>query len=141
MKKLEEIIESLKEGSIFTIKKYFYGENNSDYSSCIAIYDGRIFKDVKAVEIRDFLLNIPNIKEKIDCGYTYYVKYNTENKTFENIITSEITNNKYTEVSKYNTVDDLITISPSLFDGLIELETKIVNSKSKVNMVKCLLVN
>lgn len=140
MKKLEEIVEYLKEGSVFTIKKYTCN-GNLDYSSCLIVYDGKVFIDVKMVEIRELLINIPNIKEKIDCGYTYYVKYNTENKTFENIITSEITNNKYTEVSKYNTVDDLITISPSLFDGLIELETKIVNSKSKVNMVKCLLAN
>ena len=129
MKKLEEIIECLKGGSVFTIKKYFYSEDKSAYSSCITIYDGRIFKDVKTVEIRDFLLNIPNIKKLIDNGFTYQIKYDREKNVFENAIVTETTQDKYKEVSLYHTVNDLLAISSDFLDGIIELDTRIISTK------------
>ena len=131
MKKLEEIVECLKEGSIFTIKKYFYSEDKSDYSSCITIYDGKIFKDVKTVEIRELLTNIPNIKEQIDNGYTYHVKYDREKNVFENAIVSETIKDKYKEVSLYHTVNDLLAISSDFLDGIIELDTRIISYKER----------
>ena len=141
MKKLEEIVECLKEGSVFTIKKYSYGEDKTDYSSCITIYDGRILIDVKTVEIRDFLLNIPNIKKQIDNGFTYHVKYNHEKEVFENAIVTETTEDIYKEASKYHTVNDLLAISSDFLDGIIELDTRMISTKSEDPMSKRLVAN
>jgi len=142
MKKLEEIIEYIKEGSIFTIKKYFYNEDKSNYSSCITIYDGRIIMDVKTVEIRDFLLNIPNIKQQIDEGFIYRVQYDRERNVFENAIVSETTKDKYVSASFYEIVNNLLVNSTDFLDGIIELDTRIISAKdNESKMSKHLVTN
>ena len=52
MKKLDEAIENIKYGSVLTINKDKI--NHQVYNSCIVVYDGRIFVDVKIINLKRY---------------------------------------------------------------------------------------
>lgn len=127
MKKLEEAIESVKDGSVLKIKK----SNNLNYDSCIIIYDGSIFMDVKAVDLENFLDEFPNIKNQLDIGYIYKVNFFSESSKYQGTILKSIRDGKYKQTVKEDIVDNFEVISDDFLTCIIELDTKIASSNLK----------
>ena len=129
MKKLQDAIESVKYGAVLTINKDKYKINT--YNSCIVLYDGRIFKDVKAVELGDFIKIIPNIANQLNLGYTYQVKYLFEEQKYQSNIVHCIRKGGYKELDYYETIHNFEVFNGSFLDSIIELDTKIANGIDK----------
>lgn len=136
MKKLEDVIENIKEGSIILINKNVQNEPESRYSSFIVLYDGTIQKDVKEIEVGGILNSIPNIKKELDKGYIYQVKYDREKKEFQNSILKEIIPSRYSRKSSYELVNDFSINTSEFITGLIELDTKIISDNSTKQFIK-----
>lgn len=135
MKRLEDVIDCVKYGSILIIKQ---NHKNNEYEGTIIRQDGKIFDDVLSVEIGKFLNLLPNIKNEIDKGYIYHALYNFEPKTYQSSII-DINNNKYTNIASNQIIDEFQVLSNSVLDSMIELDTKIATEKAKKKSLKHLL--
>lgn len=131
MKKLEDVIQNIRYGSVLTINKDFFNQKNDEYNSCIIVYDGRIFKDVKAVEIGDLLRMVPNITYQLDQGYIYQFKYLSEEGKYKSTIVHRVREGGYKESYKDETINDFEVLSDNFLEGIIELDTKIANFDNK----------
>ena len=127
MKKLQDAVENVKYGSVLTINKDIYNPNNNKYCGCISLYDGRILTDVKSVRLGDFLKLVPNISNELDQGYTYQVKYLSEERKYQSSIMYCVRKGGYKEPNSYETVKNFEFISDSFLDSIIELDSKIAN--------------
>ena len=135
MKKLEDVIENVRYGSVLTINKE-KNINNDKYNSCIILYDGRIFKDVKVVELGDFLEMFPNIKNQLDDGYIYQVKYLYEEEKYQSSIMHLIKDGGYKEQPKEEIIHNFKVLSNDFFDSIIALDTKISEFSNQDKQVK-----
>lgn len=136
MKKLEDAIENIKEGCILTISRYSRSNEKPLYSSCLSIYDGLVFQDVKAVELGNFLNNIPNIQKELDNGYAYKVKYLFEQHKYQSTIIRYIKTGGYKERIEEEIVDNYLAICDSFLDSIIELDTKLATKNNEVKHAK-----
>ena len=80
MKKISDVKENIKEGSILTLS------NISGYCACIIRYDGEVLKDVSEVEFGNLLEELPNIKNVIEKEKYLKVRYNFEQRKYESAI-------------------------------------------------------
>ena len=126
MKKLKEAVESVKYGAVLTINKDNRNVKNNKYNSCIILYDGRILKVVKCVELGDFLSIIPNVANQLDKGYIYQVKYLHEERKYQSTI-QYITENSEEELHRQKVIGIFEVQSDSFLDSIIELDTQIAN--------------
>lgn len=124
MKKLEDVLDCVKYGATLKIQKEVKLGNEDIYNCYLLRYDGKIFKDVLAVEISNFLTLIPNIKEMVDEGYTYQMSYNNQ--------TSEYCS--YIDDYEYDN-HELTASNKNLFDSMIALDTNIANTALKRKIV------
>ena len=76
MKKLKEAVNEIKYGSILTINKEDCPKTETQYASCLMVYDGTIFRDVKEVELGDFIKEVPNIQKKFKKGMPHKRRIN-----------------------------------------------------------------
>ena len=139
MKKLEDAIENVKEGCVLTINKH----NNTEkklYASCLMVYDGVVFQDVKAVELGNFLNNLPNIQKELDNGYIYKVSYIFGEQKYQSTIIRYVREGGYKEKPQEEIVDDYLVISDSFLDSIIKLDTKLANKNNKTKKVKTMVI-
>lgn len=135
MRNVNEVIGYIRNGHILTI----LGSNDledASYSACFAEYDGNILVDVKEVEIGDFLEQIPNIKSKVDNSYYYQVKYDFDKKVYQSAIIHKVRCGGYKEPFYEEVVEGLVTENDCLFTGIIELDTKIANNTSCLEIIE-----
>lgn len=127
MKKLKEAVNEIKYGSILTINKEDCPKAATEYASCLMVYDGTIFMDVKEVELGDFIKEVPNIQEKLDSGYICKINYLYEENRYQSAIIEDINE----ETLKDATVSNFIVLSDNFMNSIIELDTMIANSYKK----------
>lgn len=130
MKKFEDAIQNVKEGCELTINRCSRNDESPVYASCLTLYDGGVFKDVKAVELGIFLTNIPNIQKELDNGLIYKVSYLKEEQKYQSTIIRYVREGGYKEKPQEEIVDNYLVISDSFLDGIIELDTKLANKNS-----------
>lgn len=130
MKKLEDAISNIRYGSVLIIKKN-QSENKHEYNSCIIVYDGRIFEDVKVVELGDLLKMVPNITSQLDQGYIYQFKYLSAEGKYKSTIVHRVKEGGYKELFKDEIINDFEVLSDNFLDGIIDLDTKIANFDNK----------
>ena len=134
MKKLEDTIVNIKEGAVLTINKC-NSCGDASYASCLLLFDGKVFKDVKEVNLGDFLSVIPNIQKELDNGYIYKVNYLNEEKKYQSTIMRNIRNGGYKETFTEEMVNNFQVRSDNFLDSIIELDTKIAQTNNKNNKV------
>ena len=133
MKKLKDAIINLKVGAVLNISKYNQTNGKSKYCSCLMLFDGRVFKDVKEVNLGDFLSMIPNIQNELDNGYIYKVNYLFEQQKYQSTIIKRIRKGGYKEPQIEEIVDNYQVLSDSFIDSIIKLDTTIAQTNSKKN--------
>ena len=129
MKKISDVKENIKEGSILTLS------NISGYCACIIRYDGEVLKDVNEVEFGNLLEELPNIKNVIENEKYLKVRYNSEQRKYESAIMNKVRNGGYKEVYQEELISDFLVNSESFEASLIDLDTKLSIEK-KVPKVK-----
>lgn len=129
MKKISDVKENIKEGSILTLS------NISGYCACIIRYDGEVLKDVSEVEFGDLLEELPNIKNVIENEKYLKVRYNFEQRKYESAIMNKVRNGGYKEVYQEELISDFLVNSESFEASLIDLDTKLSIEK-KIPKVK-----
>lgn len=129
MKKISDVKENIKEGSILTLS------NISGYCACIIRYDGEVLKDVSEVEFGNLLEELPNIKNVIENEKYLKVRYNFEQRKYESAIMNKVRNGGYKEVYQEELISDFLVNSESFEASLIDLDTKLSIEK-KVPKVK-----
>ena len=129
MKKISDVKENIKEGSILTLS------NISGYCACIIRYDGEVLKDVSEVEFGNLLEELPNIKNVIENEKYLKVSYNFEQRKYESAIMNKVRNGGYEEVYQEESISDFLVNSESFEASLIDLDTKLSIEK-KVPKVK-----
>ena len=129
MKKISDVKENIKEGSILTLS------NISGYCACIIRYDGEALKDVNAVEFGNLLEELPNIKNVIENEKYLKVRYNFEQRKYESAIMNKVRNGGYKEVYHEELISDFLVNNESFEASLIDLDTKLSIEK-KVPKVK-----
>lgn len=129
MKKISDVKENIKEGSILTLS------NISGYCACIIRYDGEVLKDVSEVEFENLLEELPNIKNVIENEKYLKVRYNFEQRKYESAIMNKVRNGGYKEVYQEELISDFLVNSESFEASLIDLDTKLSIEK-KVPKVK-----
>lgn len=135
MKKLEDAVVNVKEGSILTINRYSCNDEKKSYASCIMLFDGRVFKDVKEVDLGDFLSIVPNIQRELDNGYVYKVNYLREEQKYQSNIVRRIREGEYKEILSEESVNDFEVFSDNFLDGIIELDTIIARTNFEKNKI------
>lgn len=125
MKKISDVKENIKEGSILTLS------NISGYCACIIRYDGEVLKDVSEVEFGDLLEELPNIKNVIENEKYLKVRYNFEQRKYESAIMNKVRNGGYKEVYQEELISDFLVNSESFEASLIDLDTKLSIEKKK----------
>lgn len=136
MKKLEDAIVNVKYGSILTINKYGHDDEKKSYASCLMLFDGKVFKDVKEVELGNLLSMIPNIQKELDNGYIYKVNYLREENKYQSNIVRCIRKGGYKEIISEEIVNNFEVLSDNFLDSIIELDTKIAKFNSLGGVVK-----
>lgn len=129
MKKISDVKENIKEGSILTLS------NISGYCACIIRYDGEVLKDVSEVEFGNLLEELPNIKNVIENEKYLKVRYNSEQRKYESAIMNKVRNGGYKEVYQEELISDFLVNSESFEASLIDLDTKLSIEK-KIPKVK-----
>ena len=129
MKKISDVKENIKEGSILTLS------NISGYCACIIRYDGEVLKDVSEVEFGNLLEELPNIKNVIENEKYLKVRYNFEQRKYESAIMNKVKNGGYKEVYQEELISDFLVNNESFEASLIDLDTKLSIEK-KVPKVK-----
>ena len=129
MKKISDVKENIKEGSILTLS------NISGYCACIIRYDGEVLKDVNEVEFGNLLEELPNIKNVIENEKYLKVRYNSEQRKYESAIMNKVRNGGYKEVYQEELISDFLVNSESFEASLIDLDTKLSIEK-KIPKVK-----
>lgn len=129
MKKISDVKENIKEGSILTLS------NISGYCACIIRYDGEVLKDVSEVEFGNLLEELPNIKNVIENEKYLKVRYNFEQRKYESAIMNKVRNGGYKEVYHEELISDFLVNNESFEASLIDLDTKLSIEK-KVPKVK-----
>lgn len=129
MKKISDVKENIKEGSILTLS------NISGYCACLIRYDGEVLKDVNAVEFGNLLEELPNIKNVIENEKYLKVRYNFEQRKYESAIMNKVRNGGYKEVYQEELISDFLVNNESFEASLIDLDTKLSIEK-KVPKVK-----
>ena len=129
MKKISDVKENIKEGSIRTLS------NISGYCACIIRYDGEVLKDVSEVEFGNLLEELPNIKNVIENEKYLKVRYNFEQRKYESAIMNKVRNGGYKEVYHEELISDFLVNNESFEASLIDLDTKLSIEK-KVPKVK-----
>lgn len=137
MKRLEDVIDCIKYGSVLIIKQKESEKDN--YEGTLIRQDGKIFDDVFSVEIGKFLNLLPNIKQQISKGYTYHTIYNYEQDNYQSTIMNMTINDKYTTITSDQIIDNFQVTSNSVLDSMIELDTKIAEEKARKKSLKYLL--
>lgn len=132
MKKISDVKENIKEGSILTLS------NISGYCACIIRYDGKVLKDVSEVEFGNLLEELPNIKNVIENEKYLKVRYNFEQRKYESAIMNKVRNGGYKEVYQEELISDFLVNNESFEASLIDLDTKLSIEK-KVPKVKQIL--
>ena len=125
MKKISDVKENIKEGSILTLS------NISGYCACIIRYDGEVLKDVNEVEFGNLLEELPNIKNVIENEKYLKVRYNFEQRKYESAIMNKVRNGGYKEVYQEELISDFLVNSESFEASLIDLDTKLSIEKKK----------
>lgn len=128
MKKLEEVIDYVKDGSVLIIRKSDL--ESESYYSYIMKYDGGIFEDVISAEINEVISEIPNIREQLNIGYSCRVLYSIENKQYHSSVIKPIENSGYKKLSLDQLVQDFQVSNEDFLESIIALDTKIVNTNS-----------
>lgn len=136
MKKIEEVIDYVKDGSVLIIKKPDLDSAESGYYSYIIKYDGSIFKDVISAEINNVLSLIPNIKEQLNIGYSCRVLYDFENKQYHSSVIKPVEDIKYKKILPEQLVEDFQVSNDDFLESIINLDTKIVNTISNKTVEK-----
>lgn len=129
MKKISNVKENIKEGSILTLS------NISGYCACIIRYDGEVLKDVSEVEFGNLLEELPNIKNVIENEKYLKVRYNFEQRKYESAIMNKVKNGGYKEVYQEELISDFLVNNESFEASLIDLDTKLSIEK-KIPKVK-----
>lgn len=129
MKKISDVKENIKEGSILTLS------NISGYCACLIRYDGEVLKDVSEVEFGNLLEELPNIKNVIENEKYLKVRYNFEQRKYESAIMNKVRNGGYKEVYQEELISDFLVNNESFEASLIDLDTKLSIEK-KVPKVK-----
>ena len=129
MKKISDVKENIKEGSILTLS------NIPGYCACIIRYDGEVLKDVSEVEFGNLLEELPNIKNVIENEKYLKVRYNFEQRKYESAIMNKVRNGGYKEVYHEELISDFLVNNESFEASLIDLDTKLSIEK-KVPKVK-----
>lgn len=129
MKKISDVKENIKEGSILTLS------NISGYCACIIRYDGEVLKDVSEVEFGNLLEELPNIKNVIENEKYLKVRYNSEQRKYESAIMNKVRNGGYKEVYQEELISDFLVNNESFEASLIDLDTKLSIEK-KIPKVK-----
>ena len=129
MKKISDVKENIKEGSILTLS------NISGYCACIIRYDGEVLKDVSEVEFGNLLEELPNIKKVIENEKYLKVRYNFEQRKYESAIMNKVRNGGYKEVYQEELISDFLVNNESFEASLIDLDTKLSIEK-KIPKVK-----
>lgn len=129
MKKISDVKENIKEGSILTLS------NISGYCACIIRYDGEVLKDVSEVEFGNLLEELPNIKNVIENEKYLKVRYNFEQRKYESAIMNKVRNGGYKEVYQEELISDFLVNNESFEASLIDLDTKLSIEK-KIPKVK-----
>lgn len=129
MKKISDVKENIKEGSILTLS------NISGYCACLIRYDGEVLKDVNAVEFGNLLEELPNIKNVIENENYLKVRYNFEQRKYESAIMNKVRNGGYKEVYQEELISDFLVNNESFEASLIDLDTKLSIEK-KIPKVK-----
>lgn len=129
MKKISDVKENIKEGSILTLS------NISGYCACIIRYDGEVLKDVNEVEFGNLLEELHNIKNVIENEKYLKVRYNFEQRKYESAIMNKVRNGGYKEVYQEELISDFLVNNESFEASLIDLDTKLSIEK-KVPKVK-----
>ena len=119
MKKISDVKENIKEGSILTLS------NISGYCACIIRYDGEVLKDVSEVEFGNLLEELPNIKNVIENEKYLKVSYNFEQRKYESAIMNKVRNGGYKEVYQEELISDFLVNNESFEASLIDLDTKL----------------
>lgn len=133
MKKLKEAVNEIKYGSILTINKEDCPKTETQYASCLMVYDGTIFRDVKEVELGDFIKEVPNIQKKLDKGYVCKINYLYEEDRYQSSIIKHISEERIKE----ETVSNFTVLSDNFMDSIIKLDTMIANTyKNGKSLVK-----
>ena len=125
MKKISDVKENIKEGSILTLS------NISGYCACIIRYDGEVLKDVSEVEFGNLLEELPNIKNVIENEKYLKVSYNFEQRKYESAIMNKVRNGGYKEVYHEELISDFLVNNESFEASLIDLDTKLSIEKKK----------
>ena len=125
MKKISDVKENIKEGSVLTLS------NISGYCACIIRYDGEVLKDVSEVEFGNLLEELPNIKNVIENEKYLKVRYNFEQRKYESAIMNKVRNGGYKEVYQEELISDFLVNSESFEASLIDLDTKLSIEKKK----------
>lgn len=128
MKKLEEVIEYVKDGSVLIIRKSALESEN--YYSYIMKYDGSIFEDIIAAEINKVISDIPNIREQVDKGYSCRVLYSIEHKQYHSSIIKPVEDAKYKKISSEHLVQNYQVFNEDFLESIINLDTKIASKSS-----------
>jgi hypothetical protein len=129
MKKISDVKENIKEGSILTLS------NISGYCACLIRYDGEVLKDVSEVEFGNLLEELPNIKNVIENEKYLKVRYNFEQRKYESAIMNKVRNGGYKEVYQEELISDFLVNNESFEASLIDLDTKLSIEK-KIPKVK-----
>ena len=129
MKKISDVKENIKEGSILTLS------NISGYCACLIRYDGEVLKEVSEVEFGNLLEELPNIKNVIENEKYLKVRYNFEQRKYESAIMNKVRNGGYKEVYQEELISDFLVNNESFEASLIDLDTKLSIEK-KIPKVK-----
>ena len=126
MNKFYDIIGNIKYGWVFEITK-----TDDEYNGFITKYDGKIFKDVELVKIKDFLKMIPNIVSKLDDITVYRLSFDSEKRLYESaIVYSDIDND--TNKVIYKTVGNNQAKSNSLSESIFILDNKCCEKEKRL---------
>ena len=137
MKKLEEVINYVKDGSVLLIKRSTLEEE--EYFSYIIKYDGGVFKDVILAEINEVISEIPNITEQLNLGNSFCVLYSVENKQYRSSVISNIENSKNKKLFEEKIIQGFQVSSEDFLGSIIDLDGKIANMPSDKIMKKELI--
>ena len=119
MKKLNDVKENIKEGSVLTLS------NKSGYCACLIRYDGGVLKDVNEVEFGNLLEELPNIKNVIKNEKYLKVRYNLEKRKYESAIMNKVRKGGYEEIYQEELISDFLVSNESFEASLIDLDTKL----------------
>lgn len=136
MKKLQDEIENIKYGHTLIVKWDKFSQKTNQYNGYTLLYDGSVFKDVRAVEVGDFFKILPNIAHQLELGYTYQLKYLSKEKKYESTITKRIRKGRSEEVYEDIIINNFNTVSDNFLDGIIALDTKIAQFNNKVKNIE-----